>query len=153
MVFQQQNHNQFYNQPINVNNSNPNYLYNNTPNIQPGVFQNNNNIIPRNQQQPQQFQSVINSIQSNQINMSQIFPNITQTTVEVSLNIPPIKHLQSAFRIGINGLEALPKRIDGANQIKYRQMPSYSDDVKWLWKLAVKLGKFIYHLNISRYKN
>ncbi len=138
-IFQQQGPNQFYNQlQANSNISAQNASY-----LQPGIFQNINSVnsVIRNQQQPQQFQSMINSVPQSQLSANQTFSKNHQVADETPVNTPPLKHLQCAFRIGINGLEALPKRIDGANQVKYRQMPSYSDDVKWLWKLAVRLGK------------
>jgi len=145
-IFQQQGPNQFYNQlqaNSNINVQNASYLYSSNSNIQPGMLQNINSVnsVIRNQQQPQQFQSVINSVPQSQLSANQTFSKNHQVVAETPVNTPPLKHLQCAFRIGINGLEALPKRIDGANQVKYRQMPSYSDDVKWLWKLAVRLGK------------
>lgn len=52
-----------------------------------------------------------------------------------------MQHLMNAFRVGMLGLEALPRRADGS-QIKYRQSPAYADDVKWLWGVAVKLDNF-----------
>jgi len=52
-----------------------------------------------------------------------------------------MKHLNAAFRVGMLGLEALPRRIDG--QIKYRQSPLYADDVKWLWEVAIKLDSYL----------
>ena len=56
-------------------------------------------------------------------------------------NVDPIglNYLKSAFRVGMLGLEALPRRVDGSHQIKYRQSPTYADDVKWLWEVANKL--------------
>ncbi|RNA04312.1 zinc finger SWIM domain-containing 8 [Brachionus plicatilis] len=52
-----------------------------------------------------------------------------------------LQHLMNGFRVGMLGLEALPRRADGS-QIKYRQSPAYADDVKWLWGVAVKLDNF-----------
>ncbi|CAF0728702.1 unnamed protein product [Brachionus calyciflorus] len=52
-----------------------------------------------------------------------------------------LKHLTNAFRVGMLGLEALPRRADGS-QIKYRQSPAYADDVKWLWETAIKLDNY-----------
>ena len=66
---------------------------------------------------------------------SQLLPQVDE-----NVNNAAMMHLTSAFRVGMLGLEALPKRVDGSHQVKYRQIPSYSDDVKWLWKVAIKLG-------------
>ena len=64
------------------------------------------------------------------------------TTAENSQ--PPIKHLKTAFRVAMLGLEALPKRVDGTNQsVKYRQNPIYFEDVKWLWEIAIKLDAYV----------
>lgn len=72
-------------------------------------------------------------------------PPVQQLPMNLSENIDMIsmKHLASAFRVGILGLEALPKRLDGSHQIKYRQSPSYADDVKWLWEVAIKLDFYL----------
>jgi hypothetical protein len=46
----------------------------------------------------------------------------------------------SAFRIGMLALEAMPRRVDNAHQIKHLRNPTYGDNVKWLWNVSVKLG-------------
>jgi hypothetical protein len=51
-----------------------------------------------------------------------------------------MKYLLSAFRVGMLGLEALPRRVDSSHQIKYLRSPTYGDNVKWLWNISVKLG-------------
>ena len=65
--------------------------------------------------------------------------SVLETIDEASM-----KYLTSAFRVGILGLEALPRRADG--QIKYRQSPLYADDVKWLWEVSVKLGNLLAYI-------
>ena len=82
-------------------------------------------------------------IQQQQQQASQ--PPVQQMPMNLSENIDMVsmKHLASAFRVGILGLEALPKRLDGSHQIKYRQSPSYADDVKWLWEVAIKLDFYL----------
>lgn len=58
-------------------------------------------------------------------------------------NMDPLalSHLNNAYRVGMLALEALPRRLDGSHQIKYRQSPSYADDVKWLLDTSVKLDQ------------
>ena len=51
-----------------------------------------------------------------------------------------MKYFLSAFRVGMLGLEALPRRVDSSHQIKYLRSPSYGENVKWLWGVSVKLG-------------
>ena len=51
-----------------------------------------------------------------------------------------MKYFLSAFRVGMLGLEALPRRVDSSHQIKYLRSPSYGENVKWLWGMSVKFG-------------
>lgn len=125
------NQNQLFNQIQRNNTNNNNLLYN--PHIQQQLNFYQTNIRPQHQLQTQQPVQATNN--------SQIYSMGSQATETPGNNLPPLNHLISAFRTGMLGLEALPKRVDGTNQIKYRQIPSYSDDVKWLWNIAVKLGQ------------
>jgi hypothetical protein len=127
--FTQYNSNNFQQQQPN-NNFNPNIFYNNNNN-------NNNNY---------QFNNHIMSFQQQQINYQQNFikqhsTNIPTISVLETIDEASMKYLTSAFRVGMLGLEALPRRADG--QIKYRQSPLYADDVKWLWEVSIKLGNLM----------
>jgi hypothetical protein len=55
------------------------------------------------------------------------------------LDATSLRHLASAFRVGMLGLEALHKRGDSSHALKYRQSPPYADDVKWLFEIALRL--------------
>ena len=149
-VFQQQqgshmsnNNNNFNSHSYNNNNHAQQF---NAPIHQLNFYQNNIRL----QHQNQQFNNqLFNTIPTDQVQPQASAQQPTQETVNnnvaidaaVSNNLPPIKHLSSAFRVAMLGLEALPRRIDGTNQVKYRQIPSYSDDGKWLWEISIKLGE------------
>lgn len=103
-------------------------------------YQNNMRMQQQHQQQN------LNQMMSQTTSMPAFSPTkATEPSIApVDNNIPPIKHLKTAFRVAMLGLEALPKRADGTNQsVKYRQNPIYFEDVKWLWETAIKLDAYI----------
>jgi len=54
-------------------------------------------------------------------------------------------YLHAAFRVGILAMETLARRVhDERPQIKYAKNPPNGEDVKWLLKLAMKLGMYWY---------
>lgn len=60
------------------------------------------------------------------------------------LNPTQAHYLHAAFRVGILAMETLARRVhDDRPQTKYARNPPNGDDVKWLLKLAMKLGKLI----------
>ena len=95
------------------------------------------------QQQQQQQIFLQNMLRQHQAQQQQQHHLQAQPIYGESLVIDEValKYLMSAFRVGMLGLEALPRRADGVHQLKYRQNPSYADDVKWLFGIAIKLGK------------
>jgi hypothetical protein len=103
------------------------------------------------QQQQQQihFQNLLRQhqqLQQQQQQMAQQTSSLANVNQMENATIDPValRHLTSAFRVGMLGLEALPKRVDGgSHQIKYRQSPPYADDVKWLWEIAIKLDSYL----------
>ena len=86
---------------------------------------------------PQQAQLTLPPPPTDDVNHSQILG--TQI-----LNPTQAHYLHAAFRVGILALETLARRVhDDRPQTKYARNPPQGDDVKWLLKLAMKLGKYI----------
>ena len=52
-----------------------------------------------------------------------------------------IFQLQSAFRVGMLALDLLTKRTEDRPNNKYARNPPYANDVKWILKLSLKLGR------------
>lgn len=52
------------------------------------------------------------------------------------------RYLYAAYRVGMLAMETMGRRIhdDNRNYVKYAQNPPYGDDVKWLFRIAKKLG-------------
>ena len=151
------NANSFQQVPSSSNNNfnsnvffNPNstniYQFNNNNNNANNIQNNNNNTANNihntmSYQQQQQINYQQNYFMQQQQQHQQPPQQPTQPINFHSLEAideTAMKHLNAAFRVGMLGLEALPRRVDG--QIKYRQSPLYADDVKWLWEVSIKLG-------------
>jgi hypothetical protein len=96
---------------------------------------NNSNLtsFQLNQMLNYQQQYQIQNYQQNVLRQQQFLSSF-ENIDSISFN-----YLKSSFRVGMLGLEALPRRVDGSHQIKYRQSPNYGDDVKWLREVASKL--------------
>lgn len=68
--------------------------------------------------------------------------NHSQILCSQILNPTQAHYLHAAFRVGILAMETLARRVhDDRPQTKYARNPPQGDDVKWLLKLAMKLGK------------
>ena len=104
-------------------------------------FQMNQMLNYQSQQQYQMHnyqQNVFRQQQQQQQQQQHQQQHMYQTPSE-NIDATCMNYLKAAFRVGMLGLEALPRRVDGSYQIKYRQSPTYADDVKWLWEVAIKL--------------
>jgi hypothetical protein len=54
-----------------------------------------------------------------------------------------MRYLLAAYRVGMLALETLARRVhDDRPQAKYARNPPYGEDVKWLLRVAKKLGEF-----------
>ena len=75
--------------------------------------------------------------------------NVQQANLTLEpLDSVSLKHLTSAFRVGLLGLEALPKRHETPGMIRWRQnTPTYAEDVKWLCSVAIKLDTYLKNNN------
>jgi hypothetical protein len=52
-----------------------------------------------------------------------------------------LRYLLSAYRVGMLAMETLARRVhDDRPQAKYARNPPYGEDVKWLLRVARKLG-------------
>lgn len=76
------------------------------------------------------------------------FHQIPNLVPQLAADSPGLKYLNSAFRLGMMALEAIPKKLEGP-QFKFRTTPLYADDVKWLWEIAIKLDSINYANNNS----
>ncbi|XP_064457941.1 zinc finger SWIM domain-containing protein 8 homolog [Ornithodoros turicata] len=57
------------------------------------------------------------------------------------LNQTQLNYLLSAYRVGLLAMETLARRVhDDRPQAKYARNPPYGEDVKWLLRVAKKLG-------------
>lgn len=58
-------------------------------------------------------------------------------------NQTQLRYLLAAYRVGMLALETLARRVhDDRPQAKYARNPPYGEDVKWLLRVAKKLGGF-----------
>ncbi len=54
---------------------------------------------------------------------------------------PQLNYLMAAYRVGMLAMETLARRVHDDRPVqKYARNPPYGEDVKWLLKIAIKLG-------------
>lgn len=65
-------------------------------------------------------------------------------------NQTQLRYLLAAYRVGMLALETLARRVhDDRPQAKYARNPPYGEDVKWLLRVAKKLGEFHYEIYLG----
>ncbi|VDP10961.1 unnamed protein product, partial [Soboliphyme baturini] len=88
------------------------------------------------------FSPFMTSVPPPPLHISHSAPNLAPSTPEeLERDQNSAHYLYAAYRVGMLAMETMGRRVnDDRSYIKFSQNPPYGDDVKWLLKIAKKLG-------------